>query len=99
MKYKSIKAPTTYKRTEKLMAALSVISPITSGLSDVRIIFESICLSKKWLITAEDAARKLIPISPKKNTSIGGLKSDPMSIPLAQDTNSSAWTPGLVSSR
>ena len=41
----------------------------------------------------------IIPINPKKNTSIGGLKSDPMSIPLAQDTNKSACTPGLVSSR
>ena len=50
-------------------------------------------------MTADDAAKKLIPINPKKNTSIGGLKSDPMSIPLAQDTNKSACTPGLVSSK
>lgn len=50
-------------------------------------------------MTAEDAARKLIPIKPKKNTSTGGLKSDPINIPLAHDTKSSACTPGLVSSR
>jgi hypothetical protein len=41
-------------------------------------------------MTAEEAARKLIPIKPKKNTCTGGLKSEPISIPLAQDTNKSA---------
>ena len=50
-------------------------------------------------MTADEAAKKLIPIRPKKNTNTGGLKSAPMSIPLAQETNKSACTPGLVSSR
>jgi hypothetical protein len=65
---------------------LSEISPKTSGLFDVLFIFESICLSKKWFTTADEAARKLIPISPKKKTVTGGLKLDPISIPLAQET-------------
>ena len=41
-------------------------------------------------MTAEEAARKLIPIKPKKKTNTGGLKSDPISIPLAQETNNNA---------
>ena len=84
---------------EKIIACLSDIFPTTRGLSEVRFILESIFWSKKWLITAEDAAKKLIPINPKKNTCTGGVKSDPISIPLAQETNNNAWTPGFVSSR
>ena len=75
---------------EKIIACLSDMSPMTNGLSAVRIIFASIFLSKKWFITAEDAAKKLIPIRPKKKTSIGGLKSEPINIPLAHETNKSA---------
>ncbi len=99
VKFSSIIEPEAYKRTENIIACLSEICPITNGLLEVLFILASICLSKKWLTTAEEAARKLMPMSPKKKTVTGGLKFEPMSIPLAHDTNNRAWTPGLVSSR
>ena len=38
-------------------------------------------------------------VKPKKKVNNGGLKFDAISIPLIQDTNSKACTPGFVSSR
>ena len=53
---------------ENTVACLLFISPTTIGLEAVRSILASIFWSKIWLITAEDAAKKLTPKSPKINT-------------------------------